>query len=471
MKFVSFLVATLFISTSVFPQAYSISGKVDGIDDGDILLGYYYGNKQFVKDTVQSQNGFFDFESEEVLESGMYFVLLPNKQYFQLIIDKTQSFSFQTSAVNMIGDMKIQGSEENELFYDYQKFTQEKGVQAETLKKEMKSEAKDSRKYNKIQEQLEFINNEVSTYKLDYMNNYPSTFFVKLLRAMEPIVIPEAPKNDEGIVDKKFQYNYFKKHYWDNFDLSDNRMIRTPIFHDKMEKYITEYTPQIADSLSSSLDVLIELARPSEELFKYIINWSTHKFETSKIMGQDAVFVHLVFNYFITRQTPWIDEVQLTNIIDKAMRISPNLIGSISPFLKIPDDSGVIQDLHKIEAPFTVMFFYDPDCGHCKTETPLVRDVVDKYADRGVKVFAVCTEFDKEMWKEFIVDQGLENWINVIDLENTSNFRGKYNIMGTPRLYLLDEKKKIIAKQINAEALEEILDNEFKKLDFQEFSE
>ena len=471
MKFVSFLVATLFISTSVFPQAYSISGKVDGIDDGDILLGYYYGNKQFVKDTVQSQNGFFDFESEEVLESGMYFVLLPNKQYFQLIIDKTQSFSFQTSAVNMIGDMKIQGSEENELFYDYQKFTQEKGVQAETLKKEMKSEAKDSRKYNKIQEQLEFINNEVSTYKLDYMNKYPSTFFVKLLRAMEPIVIPEAPKNDEGIVDKKFQYNYFKKHYWDNFDLSDNRMIRTPIFHDKMEKYITEYTPQIADSLSSSLDVLIELARPSEELFKYIINWSTHKFETSKIMGQDAVFVHLVFNYFITRQTPWIDEVQLTNIIDKAMRISPNLIGSISPFLKIPDDSGVIQDLHKIEAPFTVMFFYDPDCGHCKTETPLVRDVVDKYADRGVKVFAVCTEFDKEMWKEFIVDQGLENWINVIDLENTSNFRGKYNIMGTPRLYLLDEKKKIIAKQINAEALEEILDNEFKKLDFQEFSE
>ena len=98
----------------------------------------------------------------------------------------------------------------------------------------------------------------------------------------------------------------------------------------------------------------------------------------------------------------------------------------------------------------------------------LVRDVVEKYADRGVKVLAVCTEFDEEMWKEFIVKQGVEDWINVIDLENTSNFRGKYNIMGTPRLYLLDGKKKIIAKQINAEALEEILENEFKKLDAQE---
>jgi len=467
MKFISFIIAALCLSTSVLAQEYSIFGKVEGIDDGDVLLGYYYGNKQFVKDTVQSQNGLFHFESEEALDSGMYFILLPNKQYFQLIIDKTHSFSFETSAVNMIGDMKVQGSEENVLFYDYQKFTQEKGIQAEPLKQELKVLEKGSRKYKKVQEQIQLINNEVAAYKLDYMNSFPSTFFVKLLKAMEPIVIPDAPKTEEGTVDKKFQYNYFKKHYWDHYDLSDNRMIRTPVFHDKMEKYITEYTPQIADSLSSSLDVLIELARPSDELFKYIINWSTHKFETSKIMGQDAVFVRLVFNYFITRQTPWIDEVQLTNIIDKAMRISPNLIGTTAPYLKIPDDSGVVQDLHKIEAPFTAMFFYDPDCGHCKTETPLVRDVVEKYADRGVKVLGVCTEFDEEMWKEFIVEQGVDDWINVIDLENTSNFRGKYNIMGTPRLYLLDGKKKIIAKQINAEALDEILDNEFKKLDSQ----
>tara|TARA_B100000282_G_C31579291_1_gene420324 strand:- start:145 stop:708 length:564 start_codon:yes stop_codon:yes gene_type:complete len=182
-------------------------------------------------------------------------------------------------------------------------------------------------------------------------------------------------------------------------------------------------------------------------------------------MGQDAVFVHLVFTYFITRQTPWIEEVQLTNIIDKAMRISPNLIGTTAPFLKIPDDKGVLQDLHKIKAPFTALFFYDPDCGHCKTETPKVKEVIDSYADKGVKVYAVCTEFDEEMWMEFIVKQETDSWINVIDLENKSNFRGKYNIMGTPRLYLLDEKKKIIAKQIDSEALNQILENEFKKLE------
>ena len=202
-------------------------------------------------------------------------------------------------------------------------------------------------------------------------------------------------------------------------------MLRTPIFHDKMKKYIIDYTPQVPDSINKSLDVLIEKSRPSAELFKYIINWSTHHYESSKIMGHDAVFVHMVFSYFITRQASWVDEVQLTNIIDKAMRISPNLIGTTAPYLTIPDDKGVEQDLHKINAPFTLMFFYDPDCGHCKKETPLVKEVAENYADRGVKVYAVCTEFDDEMWKEFIVEQGVEDWINVIDLENKSNVRVK----------------------------------------------
>jgi len=464
MRILSFIVTVCCLNTVVFAQEYSIFGKVDGMPDGEVLLGYYYGDKQFIKDTVESHHGFFHFTSEKDFESGMYFVLLPDKQYFQLILDKTRNFSFETDFQDLIGAMKVQGSQENELFYNYQKFTRQQGLEAEPIKKQLADLEKGSKKYKKLKKELQALNNEVSKFKLEYMKKYPSTFFVKLLKAMEPIIIPDAPVLANGEIDDKFQYNYFKKHYWDHFDLGDDQMIRTPIFHNKMEKYLQEYTAQIPDSINRSLDTLIEKARASKDLFKYIINWSTHHYESSKIMGQDAVFVHLVFTYFITRQTPWIDEVQLTNIIDKAMRISPNLIGSIAPFLSIPDDKGEVQDLHKTEGPFTALFFYDPDCGHCKTETPKVKEIVESYADKGVQVYAVCTEFDEEMWKEFIVEQETDHWINVIDLENKSNFRGKYNVMGTPRLYLLDAKKKIIAKQINSEALSEILENEFKLL-------
>ena len=150
MRIINFIFVVLFFNSVLIAQNYSIFGKIDDMPDGEVLLGYYYGDKQFVKDTVNSHHGFFHFESEEELESGMYFVLLPNKQYFQLIIDETRNFSFETSQENMILDMKVQGSKENQLFYEYQKFTQKKGIQAEPLKKELNTLEKNSRKYEKI---------------------------------------------------------------------------------------------------------------------------------------------------------------------------------------------------------------------------------------------------------------------------------------------------------------------------------
>ena len=120
--------------------------------------------------------------------------------------------------------------------------------------------------------QLEDIGNEVLKFKYEFMRENPSIFFVKLLKAMEPIEIPKAKKKQNGEMDENFQYNYYKSHYWDHYDLSDERIIRTPIFHDKMVSYLKEYTPQIPDSINASIDTLIHKVKGNETLFKYIIN-------------------------------------------------------------------------------------------------------------------------------------------------------------------------------------------------------
>ena len=48
-------------------QEYSIYGKIEGLEDGEVLLGYYYGDKQFVKDTVESNHGFFILNLMKIL--------------------------------------------------------------------------------------------------------------------------------------------------------------------------------------------------------------------------------------------------------------------------------------------------------------------------------------------------------------------------------------------------------------------
>ena len=139
------------------------------------------------------------------------------------------------------------------------------------------------------------------------------------------------------------------------------------------------------------------------------------------------------------------------------MRLNSNLFGKKATFLIFKIEYDEYKDLHKITSDYTVLSFYDPDCGHCKKEIPKIKKITDKFNRKVVQVYAVCTEFDSTIWRQFIKKNELEKWINVIDIENQSNFRRKYNIMGTPRLYLLDKNKVIIAKQIDSSTLEEIL--------------
>ena len=74
-------------------------------------------------------------------------------------------------------------------------------------------------------------------------------------------------------------------------------------------------------------------------------------------------------------------------------------------------------------------------------------------------------EEDKKEWGDFIEKQGLENWINAWDPYNQSGFRLFYDIRSTPSIYLLDRGKKIIAKRIDVETLEKVLEDEYARKD------
>ena len=446
------LITFFFISQNIFSQQLKISGEIVGLENSDVIFGYYYGEKQYIKDTISCINGKFVISSIDNVDKGVYFILLNDNQNFQILINEDLIFSFKTNISEIISEMKFINSDENSKFYEFQKFTSKKNNEVLPLKNKLEAITKDDLEYSEIFDKIEKINLEVINFKNNFIEKNLNSFFVKLLKSNEQITIPQDFQTDE-----KSKYFYFINNFWNNFDLSDSRMLFTPIFHNRLEDYISKYTPQIPDSINKYLDILLSKVRASDKLFEYIINWSTYKYESSKIMGHDAIFVHIVYKYFMTGQVNWIDDVKLTNIIDKAMRLNPNLIGKKAPFLKLKNEYDEYKDLHKITSDYTVLSFYDPDCGHCKKEIPKIKKITDEFSRKVVQVYAVCTEFDSTIWRQFIKKNELEKWINVIDIENQSNFRRKYNIMGTPRLYLLDKNKVIIAKQIDSSTLEEIL--------------
>ena len=463
-------------SQSVFTNTnnktnYKISGEIIGLQDSTVMLAYYFGGKQYATDTANVINGRFTFEGNKKLRGGMYLVVLSENKYFDLIISE-QQFSFSTKLNDLVGSMSFKNSRENPPFYEYLNFIIKMQEEVNPLRKKLESAEGEAK--NSLQIKAQEIDKKVKEFRTNFLKNNSDKFFTKIIIATTEIEIPEAPLDKEGNVNKNFQYLYYKKHFWDNIDFSDSRMLRTPIFFSKMDQYLDKLTAKHPDSINISADILIEKSRANEDIFQYVVSYITSTYERSKIMGMDAVFVHMVENYYITNQCSWVDSTELVKIADRAQKIAPNLIGRKAaefhdfygrPFMK--DTSGITHTISEVNANYTILIFFGPTCGHCKKEIPKVKNNVDSLILAGydIKTFAVATEFDKKEWKKFINDQKTGDWINVADINHddegnpvaSSDWRDKYDIYSTPVIYLLDKEKKIIAKRISHSQIVEII--------------
>jgi peroxiredoxin len=445
---------------------YSIKGKIFGIKDTVVQLGNYYGDKQYLKDSARvDSQGKFAFEGKEKLDGGIYIVITPDKKYFELIIDSVQNFSFETDTLDYVNNLKVKGSPENILFYEYLNYINPKGKKADELKNKLNDESikDDSIAKAPIIEELKTIDKEVNDYKKLLQEKHPQSFVAKMFKAMEEPEIPEAPILENGRKDSTFAYRYYKTHFWDNVDLKDDRILRTPIYHNRLKKYIEQLTIQIPDSINKTADELLERVKDNKELFKYTLWYITNTYQNSNYMGMDAVFVHLVENYYSKKLAYWVDEDNLKKIEERAKLLKPLLIGKVAPNMVMRDTNDVAVSLHQIKGKFTILYFWDPDCGHCQKVSPKVFEVYEKYKSKGVTTFAVCTVQDKEKFKKFVREKNLK-WNNVYDPFPQYNLKNMYDIYSTPVIYLLNEKKEIIFKRIGHEQLDEILEKEFEKL-------
>jgi thiol-disulfide isomerase/thioredoxin len=439
-------------------DAYAIKIKVKGLaKDTVCYLAYYYGDKQYLKDTaVVDANGTFTFEGKDVLPNGIYMAVLPGKKYFEFIV-KEQSFSLETDTNDYVANMKTKGTGENQLFYQYLKFIGERGKKVDSLRKEMEKVKDNKELAESFKTKISAIDKEVKDYKSNVIKNNPNTFVSMLFKATEE---PEVPKN-ENKSDSLFAYRYYKAHYFDNIDFSSDDILRTPIYHEKIKSYLENLTFRHPDSINKSADILVEKTRKNKELFKYTVWWITNSHESANWMGADAIFVHMVDKYYTKDQAFWLDSARLAKVRDRAKILKPLLIGKKAPNLMLQDTLGKTIPMYNVKAKYLVVVFWDPECGHCQKEVPKVYAFYNDYKSKGVEVYAVNATHDEKRvvsWKKFIRDNKL-HWINVHDTGPYYDFTKTYDIYSYPVIYLLDENKEILAKRIAAEQLSEVVDN------------
>ena len=451
--------ACLFTGSDAQAQGFSISVTAPGFEGDAVYLAYYLADRQYVQDTAVLENGMFTFTGDEQLNAGFYLVVFPpTNQYFQLLIDEgKQDIHVTVNAERIQRPVEIRGSDESLRFYDYVDFVSALRPEAESLRDQIQS-ATGSEK-QKSQAKLDKINGQVDQRQLQEMRERPRSLTAMLIGANREITPPEFKGTDEEVNEQRF--NYYRQHYFDHIPLDDPRVIRTPFLHEKIDYFINKLTVQSPDSISSTIDMILSKMTPGGDVFKIYLVHFLNTYAKSKIVGMDAVYVHVVNEYYAKGRAPWTDEEQLNKIIQNAARLDPILIGKIAPDLTLQDREGKRVVLHEIEAQYTVLFFWAPDCGHCKKSIPGVIDFYNAYKSRGVEILAVCTKLKDEVsecW-ETIDERDMNIWINAVDPLLRSRYKQLYDVRLTPRIYVLDREKRIVMKSIGAEQLPEVLDH------------
>lgn len=453
------LVFILIIGSETFAQkGYVVDVKITGLSDSTAYLAYYYGKGQYYRDTtVIGKKGEMKFSGADSLEHGMYSLIVGQKKWFDFMVDY-QNISLETDTSFTILNMKVKGSNETKIFYEYLTFLNERQATARRTNEKKKNGT--DREKKEAEKVLTALDTEVKMYIKNFHSKHKGSFTSNFIYAVEYPNVPEAPKNKDGSIDSTFAFRYFKAHYFDNYDFSDQRLLRTSTFHDKIVYYVNKLTIPDPDSIIISLDYILTNAQKNPDLFKYALTHFTSFFERSDNMGMDAVFVHLAKNYFMKGLAKeWFTDKQLEKLSERANALDPLLIGKKAPNIVVKDTAQKkFLELYAVEADFTIVYIWSPDCGHCKTATPKLKTLYDKMKDKGVEVFAVGNEFDNKEWIKFIRKHDL-NFMNGSDGESfASNFRSLYDVYSTPQTYLLDKDKKILSKKMSIESLENILE-------------
>ena len=377
----------------------------------------------------------------------------------ELIVNE-QQFSVETDANDPIGSLTVKGSQENQVFMQLQKYGIEKQQQITKLREALETHKNNADSATLLEEQIQTINDELIAFRKKLIKENPNLFVSRVIQASEVTEIPETigANTDDA---SKAKYQYYKTHFLDYIDLTDPRMLKTPIFHTKLMEYFDKVVVQQPDSVFAAAKEVLDKAQANEDMFRYILTNLASKYESSNVMGMEGVFINLADTYYLSGKTPWVDEEVLAKIKEKVDETKPTMIGKQAPPMTLMDTLDRPVSLYSINADYLILFFYDPTCGNCKKKTPILKEAYEHLKKDGVKVLAVNTITDKDDWKKYIKENKLD-WINAGDVHVRSNFRYDYNLESVPRVFILDKDKKIIARRLGAEDIEPFMQNYIK---------
>lgn len=228
---------------------------------------------------------------------------------------------------------------------------------------------------------------------------------------------------------------------------------------EKMDEYFRAIEREDAATKSEECDFLIE-ACPDSLLRQHIALYAYDHYVGSKVMGDEAVAIHLTDKWFIPGLVKMADEIDLLNAKVFADFNRHTLIGEQAPALEMENVDGEMVAL-PAQGHISLLYFYDVNCSKCKMESILLKHFLEE-GGHSLDFYAVYAGSDREAWEKYIAEK-LDIRVEGVtvhhlwDPEMDTDFGRLYGVVQTPRMFLTGPDGVIIGRGLDTQALKQLI--------------
>lgn len=448
-----FLLLLLLLPLSVAAKSgYRFTLQIDGNTDTMLVVGYYHAQNLRILDTAYNNGrGRFVFEGGRELKPGLYYFTDTKGRFLDFVVyHEKPYFKFHTDNRDWKRNMTVSGSKENTLFFNFNRSTEVVYAELEAARGNMDSAALADYRVQQF--------HRLDTLRMAFIGQHPQSMLARMMLATkEPATPPDSLQGND-------RYFYLMQHYFDNIPLDDDFIVRTPrsVFYDRVNEYVEKRMQGLTpDLIIPLLDTIIDRSEPAPEVYRWLLVTLTEHYLQSPVMVYDEVYVHLVQRYFATGKADFLAPSTIDEQVERASKWERLLVGREAPELILFDTTRRVWSLHHMPGRYTLLLFWSPTCGHCRTIVPELYKVFDRLADSvDMTAFAILSEPDDgtvKKWKRFLKEHDMDNprWVNLNGGEANIDWREVYDVQTTPQVYLVDNKThRFLAKKLNAELLE-----------------
>ena len=436
----------LILFYNAFLNAQSITGNLTQLINQPIKLEGFNGLKTYpISSSTIDEKGNFKLTYSKADYGVGYLMSADEKPLF--VILSGEDIEVVGASLSNIETIKIAKGQENKWFEQYAKehprreqalsawVYLEKIYKLDTLFSVQKTPNK------AIQSEKQRIKNE----DLKFLNQLPKDSYISWFLPTRKLVSSVSVVAQYRTEEMPATIAAFRA-----MDYTDQRLYKSGLFKDAIENHfwLLENSGKSLDSvfleMQKSIDAMMASLIKDEKKLNEVTDFLFDLLERhSLFQASEYLAIKVLNETSCTINSDLAKQLESYRAMKKG-NIAPDIIFSGDNFAPGYGQNNAPNKLSDLKNKYTVVVFGASWCQKCTEELPEIVKHYSKWKAQGVEVVFVSLDENKEMFKNFT---SRFPFISFCDYQKWSSTAAKdYYVFGTPTMYLLSDKRKILLR-------------------------